>query len=81
MCQRVETRMEHIRAISHFVNELEKCYLSGQMQCLHLLSSSLTKRVQVPLTRHAFNLHTWYYLIRLETKNRKKDRKNEKQSG
>lgn len=24
ICQRVETRMEHIRTISHFVNELEK---------------------------------------------------------
>lgn len=74
ICQRVETRMEHIRAISHFVNELEKRYLSGQMQCLHLLSSSLTKWVQVPSMRHAFNLHTWHYLIRLETKNRKRQK-------
>lgn len=78
-CQRVETRMEHIRAISHFVNELEKRYLSGQMQCLHLMSSSLTKRVQVPSMRHAFNLHTWHYLIRLETKKWKKKKKRHKE--
>lgn len=31
ICQRVETRIEHIRAISHFVNESEKHYLYGQM--------------------------------------------------